>query len=207
MAGLLLFFPGTMICFIDLLLKLLFSDSESKFSPKRGSTLSLFIENTRSLDHPDSYCRITGTIFRQIYLENELELYKKYVSESGDFYEIGVKLREVIKTLSDQEKEAQDRIDKLEVDYQEELAKNKSLLRYIGFGADPKKLAALQSIIDEEERKRFPIAGERDDLIDFLNEYKEYNHAEAVRYLEDLKKKLETVSVSLEEAEDRFARG
>ena len=64
---------------------------------------SLSIKESQSLDHPDSYCRIIGTIFRQIYLENKLELYKKYVSKSGDFYEIGVKLREVIKILSDQE--------------------------------------------------------------------------------------------------------
>ena len=74
-----------------------------------------------------------------------------------------------------------------------------------GNGTDPERLQTLQSTIDEEERKRFPIAGERNNLIDLLNEYREYNHAEAVRYPKDLEKELETIPALLEKAEARLA--
>ena len=49
-----------------------------------------------SFDHPDLYCRVIGAIFRQVYIENELEIYRAYISE-GDFYKRGMKLREKTK--------------------------------------------------------------------------------------------------------------
>lgn len=101
-------------------------------------------------------------IFRQIYLENELELHKKYLLESGDFYETGVKLRAMRGFLSAQ---------------------------------------ALQFVTFQETSTNFTMI-----VTDLLNQYRGYDHAEGVRYLEYLKTELETVLVPLEEAEVRLAR-
>ena len=110
----------------------------------------------------DSFCPIIVAIFRQIYLENELELHKKYLLESGDFYETGVKLRAMRGFLSAQ---------------------------------------ALQFVTFQETSTNFTMI-----VTDLLNQYRGYDHAEGVRYLEYLKTELETVLVPLEEAEVRLAR-
>ena len=168
--------------------------------------LSLFASESHSLDHPDSYCRTIGAIFRQIYFENELELYKQYVAKSGKFYDMGIKLRAAMEYFSNQYEEVSQRVQELKAKQQKELDKDNSIFRLIGFGSDPETLQSIQSDKKEAEKEQSLIYNKLRFVELSLHIYKRYSHSEALRHEEDVKTKLESFSDQLEEAETRLAQ-
>ena len=163
-----------------------------------------FIEE--SLDHEDSYCRMIGIIVRQLYLEHELELYKKYISESGDFYEIGIKLKERIEILEKQWRETYRRLEALEAIYRKELDKDNNWRKYFGFGANQETLQSIHSKINRVNSNKNRTSYELKFIKILLRYYRQYNHSEEIRHLEELRAEMELESVSEQWSEEVILR-
>ena len=184
-----------------------FVDKAAYFIKSGNHNLPAFISQSYSFSHQDLYCKVIAPIFRQIYIENELEIYREYLSE-GDFYRRGMELREELRTQSEELREAEAHLTELRADYQEELDKNQSWTYYIGLFSlrtDQNKLRSIQSEIDKAFENVYPLGRRKSDLKRDWELYIEYNHLLHKAHLEDRMQEQERSSSNqLKEAEARL---
>ena len=183
-------------------LKFFMEDSSIEYN-KKSTILPVFASKSYSFDHKDSYCRMIGPVFRYIYLENELELYKKYISESGDFYDHVTELKKKAESLSERLRESKKQLSTLEKNYQEELGKDREFLgiRIPFLGTDSDRLKSLQSQIEEQNNTIKSIENEEAIAIKDLKPYKFYHDSVWRLHVENLRAEKKALSDQLKEVE------
>lgn len=175
---------------------------------KERTILPVFASESYSFQHRDSYCQIIGPIFRYIYLENELELYKKHISTSGDFYDRATELRKEAESLSERLKEAKKQLFELEKLYQEELDKDKGFfsIKVPFFRTDSNKLKFIQSQIDTQNEKIQFIENRKASAVKNWGRYKPYHYSGWFLRLENVKAEEKALSDQLKKMEALLSR-
>lgn len=173
---------------------------------KKEATLPVFASKSYSFAHPDSYCQIIGSVFRYIYLENELELYRKYIVESGDFYDRVIELREGAESLSERLKEVKNQLSELERTYQEELDKDKGFFgkKVFFWKTNSDRLRFIQSQIDKQNERIKFIETKKAGADKSWELYKPYHYLGWVFKLEKLRAEKKALLDQLKEETDRL---
>ena len=160
--------------------------------------LPVFATESYLFDHKDPHCRIVGSIFRHIYLKNELELYRNYIAKSGDFYHMGVELREQKASLQNRLDEAKNHLSQLKKEYQEEQEKDSSWWGR----SDPEKLESLKSSVDRVASTVQNFEVEKKAVAADLEQYEKYHHSKESFYLQFSRAEKEVLVRQLQEAKD-----
>ena len=176
---------------------------------KSGSyNLPAFVSQSYSFSHQDLYCRVIAPIFRQIYIENELEIYRRYLSK-GEFYRRGMELREELRTQSEELREAEAHLAKLQADYQKERDKDQSWTYYIGLLSLRTSQNKLRSIQSERDKASENVSLARRRKADLKGDWELYighNHfLHKVHLADSVQEQEKSLSNQLKEAEARLA--